>query len=186
MNPPAEITRYLLEARSGDQNGLARLYEIVYRELRTLAGAKLREESSGFTLQPTVLVHEAFIKLVEGPGEFQNRAHFFGAAARAMRQILVDHARARRARKRNAGGSRVTSVDLEATNGEAIEDLISLDEVLTKFEASEPRKAKVVELRFFCGLSVDEVAKILDISKRTVLLDWSFAKAWLYRELNKI
>lgn len=184
MDSRAEVTRYLQDAREGRPAGTARLYELVYRELRSIAGAKMRGELDRHTLQPTALVHETFLKLVGDGNDFQSRAHFFSAAARAMREILVDHARSRRAEKRGGGHARVTVVDFEATKNESLDDLITLDEILTKFEVEEPRKARVVELRFFCGLGVEEVARILEVSTRTVILDWNFAKAWLYRELS--
>ncbi|MBI3818494.1 MAG: sigma-70 family RNA polymerase sigma factor [Planctomycetes bacterium] len=185
MSTPTEITEFLKQARLGDAAGAEKLYEIVYQELHALAGVRMRKEHEHRTLQPTALVHETFIKLVGSPGGFENRQHFFGAASRAMRQILVERARGRLASKRGGSRERVGVVDLESTKDECVDDLITLDEALGRFEQIEPRKARVVELRFFCGLELEEVARILDISKRTVILDWNFARAWLYRELSK-
>jgi len=161
------------------------LAEAVYPELRRIASSLMRRERAGHTLQPTALVHEAYLALVPHEGvDWQNRAHFFGAAANAMRRILVDHARARGARKRGGGADRITFD--EGLGHGAVQDvaLLDLDEALGRFEALDPRAARVVELRVFAGMSVPEVAEVLSISRRTVDNDWAMARLWLARALK--
>lgn len=157
----------------------------MYAELRRLAAGYLRSEDPGHTLQPTALVHEAFIRMIGYVPDCHNRSEFFGLAARLMRHILVDHARARGADKR--GGGQVVRLTLEEDIIGAREqdaDLMALDEALVRLAALDPRKAQVVELRFFAGLSVEETAEALTLSDKTVRRDWQFAKAWLLRELS--
>lgn len=165
-----------------------RLMPDAYRELRRLAGAYLRRERPGQTLQPTALVHEAYLRLAkEKPGRWQNRAHFCAIAANAMRQILVERARARAALKRGGGQPRVTLVDnLEAAAGgdrPAPVDVLAIDQALERLAALDPQQARVVELRYFGGLSVEETAEALDISPATVKRDWSVARAFLAQQL---
>ena len=160
------------------------LLQIVYDELHTIAGRHLRHERPGHTLQPTALVHEAYLRLVGGNSvSAENRVHFLRAASRAMRQALVDHARARRALKRG-GGLQVTLDDAIAGQEAPIIDMLALDDALARLAAAEPRWAQVVELKFFSGLDVPEIAQALGVSAATVKRDWQFARAWLARELG--
>lgn len=159
---------------------------VVYSELRRIAGAHLARERSGQTLQVTVLVHEAYLKLVDQTRvQWQNRTHFFAVAARMMRRIVVDHARARGAHKRGGGA---TPVSLDETPGPAVErdaELLALDEALERLTAFDPRQGRIVELRYFGGLSIDEAAAALSLSPATVKREWSMAKAWLHKELSR-
>lgn len=159
---------------------------LVYNELRRVAGRYMRGERPDHTLQPTALVHEAYLRLV-GQREvaWQNRSHFFAVASRLMRNILVDHARARQAHKRGGQDQKVTFDEaLERAGGEST-DLLALDEALTHLAERDPRQARMVELRFFGGLSEKEAAEVLGISVRTVKRDWAVARAWLYREISR-
>ena len=175
---PDEVTDLLRAWRSGDADADARLVERVYATLRHLAVAQLRGERSEHTLQPTALVHEAYLRLVgQREVDWRDRAHFFGLAAVTMRRVLVDHARRRKAKKRvPKGGPEPLSVATE--DGEAT-DLLDLDRALDLFAERFPRQAKVVEMRYFSGLDFENVALALDLSLRTVKRDWSFARAWL-------
>lgn len=159
---------------------------LVYNELRRLAGRYMRGERADHTLQPTALVHEAYPRLI-GQHEvaWQNRSHFYGVAARLMRNILVDHARARQAHKRGGQEQKVTFDEaLEFAGGERT-DVLALDEALSRLAQRDPRQARIVELRFFGGLSENEAAEVLGISVRTVKRDWAVARAWLYREIGE-
>jgi RNA polymerase sigma factor (TIGR02999 family) len=179
-----DITRLLARWSGGDPKALAELMPLVYNELRVLAASQMREERADHTLQPTALVHEAYLRLAGHRAGFRGRIHFYGAAAQAMRRILVDYARSRAAVKR---GQREPLVDLDRVAAAGIDrqlDLVALDEALDRLTAVAPRAAKVVELRFFGGLSVEEAAAFLDISPATVKRQWSFARAWLYRALG--
>jgi RNA polymerase sigma factor (TIGR02999 family) len=180
-----DITLLLADAGRGDQGASARLMEIVYVELRALAGSYAKGQRLGHTLQPTALVHEAFVKLVESDGQgFEDRTHFFAVAATAMRQILTDHARARAADKRGGDWARVT-LDEGALAAESRElDLIALDDALTELEEHDARKHRVVELRFFGGLTAEETARVLKVSLTTVESDWRAARAWLQMKLK--
>jgi RNA polymerase sigma factor (TIGR02999 family) len=171
-------------ARRGDEQALSALMPLVYDELRRLAASYMRRERPGQTLQATALVHDAYIRLMQDSKlSWQNRSHFFGIAARSMRQILVERARARRAVKRGGNRIRVTlDAGLLAAGAPAI-DLEAIDEALTRLEALDPELARVVEVRFFGGLSIEEAAEALDVSPATVKRRWTVAKAWLAREL---
>lgn len=185
LTPTHDVTRLLQEWANGASSALDALTPLVYAELRRLAAGYLRSEDPGHTLQPTALVHEAFIRMIGYVPDCHNRSEFFGLAARLMRHILVDHARARGADKR--GGGQVVRLTLEEDIIGAREqdaDLMALDEALVRLAALDPRKAQVVELRFFAGLSVEETAEALTLSDKTVRRDWQFAKAWLLRELS--
>ncbi len=192
MTSQGDITRLLVGARSGEQAMMDRLFTCVYDELRVTAH-RLTSRESGDTLNTTALVHEAYLKLVGGsPLAIQDRRHFFSIAARAMRQILVDTARRRRARKRGGDLARV-SVDAEhlperLTVGriDGPVDAVALDEALTALETADARLARVVELRFFVGLSLDETGDVLGVSSRTVKRDWQKAKAFLYSALSGV
>jgi RNA polymerase sigma factor (TIGR02999 family) len=187
-DPAAQVTRLLEAAARGEARAAEELLPLVYEELRTLARRRLAEEPPGHTLQATALVHEAWLRLVgpEGEGEpWNGRGHFFGAAARAMRRILVERAR-RRAGLRHGGAlKRVELTENVAVGDEESLDLLALDAALVRLEALEARKAEVVGLRFFAGLSVEEAARALDVSPGTVKNDWNFARAWLHRELER-
>ncbi len=188
MTPSSpNVTQLLREwSQGGDRQALDRLLPLVYTELHKQAARYLRKERVGHTLQPTALVHEAYLRLVnQRDVEWQNRAHFFGICAQLMRRILVDHARERQAEKRGGGGMvRVTLDERVAAVEEREVDLLALDEALTRLAAMDERLARVVELRFFSGLNVEETAEVMDVSPATVKLDWSMAKAWLRREMK--
>jgi RNA polymerase sigma-70 factor (ECF subfamily) len=180
-----DVTRLLKEWAQGASSALDALTPLVYAELRRLADSYLRSESPGHTLQPTALVHEAYLRLVDrNAPDWQNRSHFYGVAAHLMRQILVDHARTRQAVKRGGQAIQVSLEEDLVVSRERDADLVALDEALERLAALEPRKAQVVELRFFGGLSIEEIAKLLDVSDVTVRRDWQFAKAWLLRQLS--
>jgi RNA polymerase sigma-70 factor, ECF subfamily len=179
-----DITRLLARWRQGDPEAFADLMPIVYTELRRLADSQMRQERLGHTLQPTALVHEAYLRLAGHRRGFQSRVHFYGAAAQAMRRILVDYARSRGAAKR---GSPDAAVDLDQAVAVGIGpdfDPVALDEALDRLSALAPRAARVVEVRFFGGLSVEEAAAFLEVAPATVKRDWRFARAWLSRELS--
>ncbi|HUO07036.1 MAG TPA: sigma-70 family RNA polymerase sigma factor [Phycisphaerae bacterium] len=180
-----DVTVVLEQMRNGDKNAADKLLPLVYDEFRALARHYLAQERANHTLQPTALVHEAYMKLVDQTRvDWQGRSHFFAVAAQAMRRILVDHARSRQRDKRGGGRARVILDEAVALSPQKDEDVLALDEALERLAALDPRQAKVVELRFFGGLSVEEVAEALGVSKRTVEGDWTFARAWLSRELR--
>jgi RNA polymerase sigma-70 factor (ECF subfamily) len=184
MSSPQEVTGLLRAWANGNQPALQALTPLVYAELRRLAVSYMRREQPGQTLQPTALVHEAYLRMVGSSlPDWQNRAHFYGVAAHLMRQILVDHARERKAVKRGGGAVHVSLREHLALSPEQDTDLVALDDALERLAALVPRKAQVVELRFFGGLSEDEIAEILKVSAVTVRRDWQFSKAWLLREL---
>jgi RNA polymerase sigma factor (TIGR02999 family) len=184
--PASDVTALLRSWRAGDSAALDLLLPLVYDTLRQLAGQRLRSAGSRpVTLQPTALVHEAFLRLVHGDIDWQSRAHFFAVASRTMRNIAIDHARRRGADKR---GGDVVHVDLTSDSEIAaagpVIDLLALDEALSRLEALDARQARVVELRFFAGLSAEETAEVLGCSEATVVRDWRIARAWLMRELE--
>ncbi len=183
---PDGVTRLLVEWQEGDQQALESLIPLVYQELRAIAGRYLSRESPGHTLQSTALVHEAYFKLIgQRQMRWQNRAHFFGIAARMMRRILIDHAR-HHSRDKRGGAAPKLSLD-EAVVAPAAEtdvDLLALDEALTSLAQIDPRGAQIIELRFFSGLTLEETAEVVGISVGTVKRDWSAARAWLYREMR--
>ena len=181
-----DITVLLQAHAAGKPGALEQLLPLVYEELRTIARARLRREQAGHTLAPTELVHEAFMKLVPGRVEWNNRSHFYAIASRAMRNVLIDHAERRSAVKRGGGAAAITLPESAAAAGsgqEEVEDLIALGEALARLEKLDERQARVVECRFFGGLSIDETAEALGISAATVSRDWTFARAWLHNEL---
>src|SRR5882724_7228785 len=181
-----EITQLLLAWSDGDQEALPRLTPLVYAELHRLARRYMGRESPGHTLQTTALVHEAWLKLIDQRRvRWQNRAHFFGVSAQLMRRILVDMARSRNYLKRGGGARQVELAEPLVVSKERDADISALDEALDALAAFDPRKARVVELRFFGGLSVEETAEVLKVSTDTVTRDWQAAKAWLYRELSR-
>jgi RNA polymerase sigma-70 factor, ECF subfamily len=178
-----DVTRLLAEWAKGNQQALEDLTPLVYRELRQLATSYLRKESPGHTLQPTALVHEAYLRLVDQRSPYwEGRSHFFGVAAHLMRQILVDHARRRQAGKRAV--LRVSLEEAVSFQPERSRDLVALDSGLRALEKLDPRKCKAVELRYFGGLSMDEIAQTLEVSAVTVRRDLRMAEAWLYHEIR--
>jgi RNA polymerase sigma factor (TIGR02999 family) len=175
----------LEEARSGSEEALHQLIPLVYDELRRIASANLRSAGPGQTMLTTDLVHESFLKLIGSRNlSWQNRLHFFSIAATSMRQIIVDHARARHAGKRGGHMSRVPMDDDIAVNDRSLDEIAELDEALCALEKCDARSARIVELRYFGGLSNEEIAELLNISCRTVIRDWEFARAWLYQFLD--
>ena len=184
MASPHEVTRLLKEWANGGQAALDALTPLVYGELRRLAGGYLRGEQAGHTLQPTALVHEAFLRLAGSALDVESRSQFFGIAAHLMRQILIDHARTRQAVKRGGGHERLSLEGDLIVSPEREAGLVELDEALERLAAIDARKAQVVEMRFFGGLSVEESAEALKVSEVTVRRDWQFAKTWLLRELS--
>ncbi|MEO1129421.1 MAG: sigma-70 family RNA polymerase sigma factor [Planctomycetota bacterium] len=180
-----EITRLLGQASAGDQQAAGDLMPLVYDELRSLADAYLRQERSDHTLQPTALVHEAYLRLVDQTRvEWQDRTHFFAIAATSMRRILINHARDRNRLKRGGGARRITLGELSSNAPMTDEALLELDEALSRLAALDARKASVVEHRYFAGLSIDQTAELLGTSPATVKRDWEFARAWLLQELT--
>ena len=171
--------------QAGDEESLRVLVPLVYNELRRLAHHYLQNERPDHTLQGTALVHEAYIRLLrEGTTRFENRAHFFAISAQLMRQILVDHARNRRAAKRN-GGYKLTLDDVFDLGKSKSVDLVALDDALNGLAKLDPQQSRIVELRFFGGLSIDETSRVLGVSPATVKRDWATAKVWLLHEINK-
>jgi RNA polymerase sigma factor (TIGR02999 family) len=190
MSEPAshEVTQLLLAWGGGDEEALNKLVPLIHAELHRLARHYMRQERAGHTLQTTALVNEAYLKLVDWRNQnvqWQNRAHFFGVSAQVMRHILVDHARASRYQKRGGGQVNLSLDEALTVSTEKSADLVALDDALKSLARIDERKARIVELRFFGGLSVDETAEVLKISPRTVMRDWSLAQAWLYRELSR-
>lgn len=184
MNQSADVTQLLQEYRAGNRAVLDKLFPLVYGELRRVAAAKLHRERADHTLQATALVHEAYLRLVSQHSvDWQNRAHFFGIAAEMMRRILVNHYEANNADKRGAEAAKIQLDDAVSFVSAREIDLIGLDEALNRLQEFAPRQAKVVEMRFFGGLSIEEVAVALQVDERTVGRDWRAAKAWLHNQL---
>jgi RNA polymerase sigma-70 factor, ECF subfamily len=185
-----DVTQLLLRWREGDEAAFSELFPLLYAELRRLAQSYLARENSGHTLQGTALVHEAYVRLLgQANVDWQNRSHFFAVAAQAMRRILVEHARKQNTAKRNAGGkiqlSDMSTLGGVATLGGDYGIYSDLDDALNRLAALDTRRAQVVELRFFGGLSGEEIANHLSVSPATVQRDWLIARSWLYRELNQ-
>ena len=186
MTPPSEITQLLRKWSEGDRAALDQLMPVVHQELRKLANAYLRGEKPGHTLQPTALINEAYLRLVgQNFPEWQSRKHFYGVAAQLMRQVLVEHARARSAAKRGGGGQKLSLDEAINFSQDQAADLVALDDALTALARFDERKARVVELRYFGGFSIEEIANALDISVATVGREMRMAQAWLHRELAK-
>ena len=181
----AEVTGLLVAWSDGDQAALEKLMPLVYAELHRLARRYMRREHAGHTLQTSALVNEAYLRLIDARGvHWQNRTHFFAVSAQIMRRILVDFARAKQNLKRGAGARQITLDEALIVSSESGSDLLALDEALETLAMLDPRQSRVVELRYFGGLSEEEVAEVLKVSPRTVRHDWSLARAWLYRELS--
>jgi RNA polymerase sigma factor (TIGR02999 family) len=179
---PGAVTQWLLDWGRSDKQGLDRMLPVVYQELHRLAGHYLSGEAAGHTLQPTALVHEVYLRLVDQRRvDWRNRAQFLGLAAQMMRRILVNHARDRAARKRGGGNVQRVSLSLiESPSGRPDVELIALEEALERLTAMDERKGRVVELKFFGGLTTEEIAEVLQISGATVEREWAFARAWLF------
>ncbi len=182
---PGDVTQMLIQWRAGDKESLDRLIPLVYDELRLIASRFLRHERPSHTLQSTALVHEAFLRLVDQTRtDWQSRAHFFGVAANVIRNILVDHARARQAAKRG-GPMPALSLDVAIASPQVRDlELIAVDDALLSLSRFDPQQSRIVELRFFAGLSIEETAEVLRISPSTVKRDWILAKAWIFRTLS--
>jgi RNA polymerase sigma factor (TIGR02999 family) len=182
----SEVTRILSAIEQGDRHAAEQLFPLVYDELRTLAAQKLAQEAPGQTLQATALVHEAYLRLVDGANvpRWDGRGHFFAAAAEAMRRILIDNARRKRADKRGGGWQRHDLLEAELAIDSTGDELFAVDEALSRLATREAEIARLVELRFFAGLTLDEAAQCLGISPRTAHRHWAFARAWLRRELD--
>lgn len=180
------VTTLLAEWSRGDAEALHRLTPLVYEELRGLASHYLRQEGQPHTLQTTALVHEAYLRMVHQDAvDWQGKSHFFGIAARLIRQILVDHARKRQAGKRDSGGPLLSFEDtIELPEGDQV-DLVRLDDALTSLAKIDAQQSRIVELRFFGGLSIEETAQLIGVSPRTLKRQWAIARAWLFRELSK-
>jgi RNA polymerase sigma factor (TIGR02999 family) len=189
VNPDSasrEVSRILRAAADGEPVDQERLLPLVYGQLRAIAGSQMREERPGHTLSPTALVHEAYMRLVgDGADCWSSRAHFYGAAAEAMRRILVDHARARGTRKRGGDRLRIALDVVELASRENPLEILALDEALSRLEGQDPRMAAIVKLRFFAGLEEEKVARALDVSRRTVTREWTMARAFLQREMTR-
>jgi len=183
---PSEVTELLIDWRNGDRNALDKLMPVVYEELRRLAKRYMAAERPGHTLQTTALVNEAYCKLLNhNQMQWQNRAHFFAIAAQVMRRLLVDHARTRRYAKRGGGARPISLDEVALVTEERASDVLALDEALSRLANFDPRKGEIVELRYFGGLSVEEVADVLAVSPITIKREWLKAKAWLQRELDE-
>ncbi len=190
MNDPNDsqhvVTELLMDWGNGDQAALEKLMPLVYEELRRLAHRYMERENSNHILQTSALVNEAYLRLADQKNmRWQNRAQFFGISAQLMRRILVDHARSHQYAKRGGGATHVQLDEAAVLSPEGAADMLSLDEALTHLSAIDPRKCRIVELRYFGGFSVEETATLLEVSAVTVMREWSLAKAWLRREISK-
>jgi RNA polymerase sigma factor (TIGR02999 family) len=180
-----EVTQMLMELRQGNQEAGSRLIPLVYRELRRIAAVHLRRESDQHSLQPTALVHEAYLRLIKiREIDWQSRSHFFAVSATLMRRILVDHARTAKAHKRGDGLNAISINDALLPAPQRAPEILALDEALHKLAQLNDRQAKIVEMRFFAGMSEEEAGDVLGVSARTVKRDWRVAKAWLFKELS--
>ena len=186
MSENQEVTLLLSALTRGDEGAASNLIPVVYDELRRLASSYMRRERVDHTLQPTALVHEAYLKLIEQRSvNWQSRAHFFGIAAQLMRRILIDHARSHTREKRGGEQKKVSLDEVFVFSEQQADELLAVDDSVNRLEKIDPRQARVVELRFFGGLGVEEVAEVLGVSPKTVKRDWSVAKAWLYADLKE-
>jgi RNA polymerase sigma-70 factor (ECF subfamily) len=184
--PDGQVTLLLTELRDGNQDAANRLMPLIYSELRRMAGSYMQRERPGHTLQATALVNEVYMRLAGGATvPWQSRAHFFGIAARAMREVLLDYARSHIAGTRGGKDAQKVDIDAEQLRGLSpkIENVIAIDEVLQRLERIDPRQSRLIELRFFAGLSVEEAAEVMSVSPVTIKREWRLAKAWLHREL---
>jgi RNA polymerase sigma factor (TIGR02999 family) len=181
-----EVTRLLIAWGNGNQAAMDELMVLVYDELRRLASRYMRRESQGHTLQTSALVNEAYLRLIDQKKvHWQNRAHFFGVAAQLMRRILVDHARSR-SRAKRGGGAQMVSLGEQAATSKGIADVIALDDALKHLSEMDPRKSRIVEMKFFGGLTNEEVAEVMKVTSRTVEREWRKARAWLHRAISEV
>jgi RNA polymerase sigma factor (TIGR02999 family) len=181
-----EVTRILQSIEGGDKRAAEELLPLVYEELRKLAGSKMAHETPGQTLQPTALVHEAWLRLAGNQSaRWEGRAHFFGAAAEAMRRILIDNARRKAARRHGGELERVDILEIDLAAAAPDDDLLSLNEALERFEAVDKPKAELVKLRYFAGLTIEEAASALGISLATAKRWWTFSRAWLFNQIRR-
>jgi RNA polymerase sigma-70 factor, ECF subfamily len=180
----SQVTLLLKAMKNGDQSAAEKLLPLVYKELHRVAKSYMRRERPEHTLQPTALIHEAYLRLAHDDVDWQSRQHFIGVAANVMRRVLVDHARAQKAEMRGGGLERIDFEEGLAISKERSSEVIALHDALNRLELLNPRRAKVVELRYFGGLSVEEVAAVLDMSPRSVKRDWALARPWLFREIQ--
>ncbi len=181
-----QITHLLVDWSKGDEFALEQLMPLVYEELRQMARRYMKQQSAGHTLQATELIHEAYLKIARSEDRnWQNRAHFFGVAAKAMRQILVDHARSKHSNKRGGWQERITITDETKVASCNSSEIVALDDALKLLEEIDKRRSSVVEMKFFGGLEIEEIAEVLKVSPTTVKRDWQFARTWLLRELAK-
>jgi RNA polymerase sigma-70 factor, ECF subfamily len=184
MDRPGDVTVLLHQVKAGDSAAESRLLELVYPQLRKIAGQYLRRERTGHTLQATALVNEAYVQLAgQMDKDWQNRSHFYAVAAQSMRRILVDYARQRNAAKRDGNRQQVELTDAMAVATDRLDDILAIDEALSRLAEFDPRRSKVVEMRFFGGMTEEEAAEVLGVAPRTVKRDWNVAKAWLHGEL---
>jgi RNA polymerase sigma-70 factor, ECF subfamily len=181
--PGHEITTLLARCREGHKGAEAELFDLVYRKLREMAQHYMRRERSGHTLQATALVNEVYLRLFDGEVDWQDRTHFFAVAAQTMRRILVDHARSRMSSKRS-GGVRIDLGEAFLISDDQIEKVLAVDQALDRLSKQDARQARIVELHLFAGMSLEETAQVLGVSKRTVQRDWNFALAWLYDQIG--
>jgi len=185
MESANQVTELLVDWGNGNETAFDGLFAVVYDELRRLASGYMRRERSDHTLQTTALVHEAYLKLVrQSDSPLQSRIHFFAVAAKVMRQILIDHARARQYEKRGGGEQRISLDEAAIISDDRAEELVALDEALTELAEIDKRQSQIVEMRYFAGLTIAETGAFLKVSPDTVTRDWNMAKAWLYRRLN--
>lgn len=183
---PQEVTQLLADWGRGDKSAFDKLFPLVHQELRRIAQRQMNHERPGHTLQATALVNEAYLKLAGNEGfEWRDRAHFYAVCAQVMRHVLIDHARAHARDKRGGGAVQVSLNDAIALGEQRAEELVALDEALRSLEHLDPQKGRIVEMRYFGGLSIEETAEVLDISPRTVRREWRRAKAWLYRMISE-
>ncbi len=182
----ADITQLLCAVQSGEPQASSQLFSVLYDELKRIANSQMRAESANHTLQPTALVHEAFLRLIGGAScDWQNRAHFFGAAAEAMRRILIEAARAKKAQKRGGENQRVEIQDDHAEDSSTPDEILDLNDAITQLENEDAALAQLVKLRFYGGLQMDQIAQLQGISKSTAERRWTFAKAWLSHKLGR-
>ena len=182
----SDVTRILTDIEQGNAKATDELLPLVYQELRRLAAHKMANEPAGHTLQPTALVHEAWLKLVDSPNQsWQNRAHFFGAAAEAMRRILIARARRKHTQRRGSGAAHLDVDELEIASPVPDDQLLALNDALDRFAALEPQQAELVKLRYFVGLKIPEASEVLGISEATAKRWWTYARAWLYEAIQK-
>lgn len=184
--PQHDVTKLLLEWRDGNPRAFDEMAPLVYDELRRLARSHLRRERPGHTLQSTALVHEAYLRLIDQKDvSWQNRSHFYGIAAQMIRRILVDHARARHTHKRGEAAPKITLDEALGVHESPDLDLVALDDALTALTEIDPRQSRIVELRYFAGLSIEQTAEVMEVSPATIKRDWTAARAWLKRELTR-